>query len=504
MFRSRQPRFWHLVVLIAIVSLGLITPGPNASAELATAALIGQASSSKPASSSTPLGYGVIVSNLANLNKVQDLQFNWVKLGVSWQSVEGQRGSFDWTSIDDAVSQAYGRGLKILIRVDESPSWASGTTAKNGPPLDDQDLANFMYVLAGRYRGRVKAYEIWNEPNLDVEWGGQYPNPTKYGQMLRALYPRVKQADANAKVVTGGLSNTGEGNGTTVYGDLAYIKNLYASNLGNAKGYFDAIGSHPYGGPNSPEADPWKPPPPTGTYFRRAWQHNQMANVHGGEDKEIWATEFGWLLDPAVEGKSCDFGPHFNRFKLDAATQANYTVRAFQYAQANWPFMGPMILMNLDLSMDSFRSSGCEVVQFYSLLRPDGSPRPVYDALKAMAKPALLPAALSVSATAVNFLIEPGSATTVQRTIQLTNSGDGVLYFSASSDQPWLTVTPASGTVPQTLTLTADGSGLTSPGYKRAIVTINTSGTPLSTLSVPVVLYYGPVSRVYLPSSFRN
>jgi len=40
-------------------------------------------------------------------------------------------------------------------------------------------------------------------------------------------------------------------------------------------------------------------------------------------------------------------------------------------------------------------------------------------------------------------------------TVNVTNTGSGILMFSASSDSPWLNVTPASGTAPTTLQISA-------------------------------------------------
>jgi hypothetical protein len=62
--------------------------------------------------------------------------------------------------------------------------------------------------------------------------------------------------------------------------------------------------------------------------------------------------------------------------------QAAYTQRAYALAH-NWPWVGPMMLWNLNFAPwlgDALSESG------YSLLRPDGSPRPVFFALAALPK----------------------------------------------------------------------------------------------------------------------
>ena len=66
-------------------------------------------------------------------------------------------------------------------------------------------------MFAERYRaqspyGDVDAIEVWNEPNLQREWGETDP-PPECGEMLRMLkltYAAVKSVDPSIQVVTGG------------------------------------------------------------------------------------------------------------------------------------------------------------------------------------------------------------------------------------------------------------------------------------------------------------
>lgn len=62
--------------------------------------------------------------------------------------------------------------------------------------------------------------------------------------------------------------------------------------------------------------------------------------------------------------------------------QATYTQRAFALAH-DWPWVGPMMLWNLNFAPwlgPEFSESG------YSLLRPDGSPRPSFFAVADLPK----------------------------------------------------------------------------------------------------------------------
>lgn len=337
------------------------------------------------------IGYGII-SEPHRRGLVADLGFTWVKYLVLWKDAQPQKGgpiSFD--PYDEWVNSARALGLRVLLRVDDPPSWATATTSKNAPPLDDNELAEFMYQMALHFKGRVDAWELWNEPNLNYEWGYRGPDPAKFASMLRAVYPRVKAADPQTLLITGGLSTAGGdfndlGNDEHI-GDLGYLTLLAQA---GAQGYFDAIGSHPYGGPYPPEQDYDinNTTTPVGLYFRRTELQHQAWLQATGQDVPIWITEFGWLQDFGMNCTWADAGSPTGRTaqKVTSQQQADYLVRAFQYAQTRWPWIGPMIIFNLDKAVDTPSSCDENHQRYFGILKPDGSSTPAYTALKSMSK----------------------------------------------------------------------------------------------------------------------
>ncbi|MDP2726884.1 MAG: cellulase family glycosylhydrolase, partial [Dehalococcoidia bacterium] len=307
------------------------------------------------------VGYGII-SEPYRRDTVADLGFTWVKYLVYWKDAQPQRGgSISFDPYDEWVNSARSKGLRVLLRVDDPPSWATGTTAKNAPPLNDSDLAEFMYQMALHFKGRVEAWELWNEPNLTWEWGYRRPDPAKFASMLRAVYPRVKAADPQTLLIASGLSTAGgdfNDTGSDEHiGDLGYLTLLAQA---GAQGYFDALGSHPYGGPYPPEQDYDinNSSTPVGLYFRRAELQHEAWLRATGQDVAIWLTEFGWIQDFGMNCTWPDAGSPYGRMaqKVTPQQQADYLVRAFQYAQANWPWIGPMIMFTLDKAVDTPQS----------------------------------------------------------------------------------------------------------------------------------------------------
>ncbi len=371
---------------------------PRALALLLLAGLLFLALAPSPASSSRArdvpvrgMGYGII-SEPERRGLVADLGFNWVKYLVQWKDSQPRRTDpIRFDPYDNWVDEARALGLRVLLRVDAPPAWATGTTAHNAPPLKDDELAEFMYQMALHFKGRVEAWELWNEQNVTYEWGMKRPDPAKFASMLKAVYPRVKAADPQTLLIAGGLSTTGgdfQDTGNDIHiGDLGYLALLAKA---GAQGYFDAIGSHPYGGPYPPEQDYDinNTTTPVGLYFRRAELQHEAWMRATGQDVAIWLTEFGWIQDFGWNCTWADAGSPYGRQaqKVTPQQQADYLSRAFQYARANWPWVGPMIMFNLDKAVGTPSSCDEDHQRFFGILNPNGSPTPAYNALKTTSK----------------------------------------------------------------------------------------------------------------------
>jgi polysaccharide biosynthesis protein PslG len=333
----------------------------------------------------THLGYGMGLAMPANSGLVRDAGFGYVKLSLAWRVSEPRPGRYDWADgtpndsyAGNFVRDAGNAGLKVILRVDAPPAWANGNGGDQMPPTSPEDYGRFMKALATYLQGRVVAYEIWNEPNLASEWGGRSPKPAEYVALLRAAYKGVKEGDPAAKVITAGLATTAGDGGRHSVNDLDFLRGMYAA---GAKGYFDVLGSHPYGFASPPEEL-------SGDgvlFFRRAEAQRQVMADNGDERKQVWATELGWLVDPAAYGETCDW-PDRNWQKTTPQSQADYLVRAYRFAEKNWPWMGVMVLFNLDFSEPSYYYP-CDQMRWHAIANQDGSPRAAYTALVEMLKP---------------------------------------------------------------------------------------------------------------------
>jgi hypothetical protein len=319
---------------------------------------------------------------------VKDMGFGWVKQTFAWRDIEGLgKGQFDWSHTDHIVytTNKYG-GLDLLIRVDHAPEWAApgcsnpGAGIIQGPPRDLQDFADFLRALVTRYKGRIRAYEVWNEPNLAREWCGRPPSPAEYAQMLKVAYGTIKSVDPNAIVISAGLTPTGTGLPQALPDD-EYLRQLYQAMGGSGEGYFDALGAHAAGYKAPPETSPAEADS-SSEYggerfftFRRVEDLRDIMEQFGDTDKQMVITEFGWTSDEIHES--------YSWHRVTEEQKAEYLVRAYQWAEDNWsPWIG---LMSAIYIADPDWTPQDEQY-WWAITNPDGTPRPAYEALKRMPK----------------------------------------------------------------------------------------------------------------------
>lgn len=373
----------------------IIIPSPvDANEEAASERTIADISEAAPIAS---VDFGLEV-NLLDQNaalsgsEVAALGANWVKQVVNWREFEPVAGEIDFAPLDLLINSLQSRNTKILLTVTAAPDWARSIQEENGPPNNFEDFASFMATLASRYAGQVTAYQIWNEPNLRSRWKSTvHPiSAASYVDLLRQAQAAVKIADPNALVISAGLAPTGFNDALNAEAgnleinaidDRVFLSGMYAEGVAD---FVDAVGAHPIGWANPPDALCCAQTEGVQTHYENPHfyfantldDYRQIQLANGDSATPIWVTKFGW-------GTSEDLGQPdpINVFTsyTSLEQQAQYIVRAFDIG-ASFGFVGPMFAYNLN---------GCQAPGddglascYYSLLGPDGAPRPVFAALQ--------------------------------------------------------------------------------------------------------------------------
>lgn len=263
------------------------------------------------------------------LGRQRDAGVGLVRQYIWWNRMEPREGVYDWSRMDQLVTDAKAKGMQILPTLLYTPDFysskpADSTSTAQFPPADPADLARFTTKMVQRYGTGgtywckpplpnlppqcpqsyvpITYWEVWNEPDYTSWWKGS-PNPAEYVELLKATSTAIKLADPAAKVVLGSLTGAG--------GSLSdgYLDALYR--LG-AQEYFDVVSLNPYGHD-------------VGAMVAYIRGQRAVMNRYGDSAKPAIITEYGW----ATGGRSDNFvvDPQCQAALMYAGTKQLYDLR---------------------------------------------------------------------------------------------------------------------------------------------------------------------------------
>ncbi|HXF61076.1 MAG TPA: hypothetical protein VNK95_05635 [Caldilineaceae bacterium] len=252
---------------------------------------------------------------------------SWVRVNLAWSQVEPFNVSsalFDWTTTDRALRGAAQACVNIVAVIDSSPWWAAPTAHAPLFPEAYDDFAAFVVALVERYDGDgwldapgaivIRHWEFYNEPDIGPQPGGSGwgEHGAQYAEMLKWVYPAVKNADAGAQVLFGGISYDWftEDGGVFI---RTFLDDVLKAGGGD---YFDIMNFHYY--PSNRRA--WTQSNSNGLVEKTAAVRAKLAEY--GLDKPIAITEAGWHNNTGTV------------FDTSDEIQSRYVVQLFTQAMA--------------------------------------------------------------------------------------------------------------------------------------------------------------------------
>ena len=153
--------------------------------------------------------------------------------------------------------------------------------------------------MATRYKGKLKYYQIWNEPNLKTNGTVKRLTPLNIPNCLKLLI-RLKAVDPNIVVLAAALSPTDVLD--PKYNDLNELDYLDKMYKAGAKPYFDIMSAQIYGLGYWPDYRYVEPDlrykDLRRTNFSRTWLLHDVMVKNGDDHKSVWASEYGWVSIP--------------------------------------------------------------------------------------------------------------------------------------------------------------------------------------------------------------
>jgi len=128
--------------------------------------------------------------------------------GTSWTSLEPAKGVWNWQPLDTWVAAAEQHGVRdILLTLGQTPPWASSNpdevnyvgAGAPAPPVNNQDWNDYITAVAQRYKGRIRYYEIWNEPNDPTYYTGTV---AELATLTALAYGILKEVDPGNTVLS--------------------------------------------------------------------------------------------------------------------------------------------------------------------------------------------------------------------------------------------------------------------------------------------------------------
>ncbi len=321
--------------------------------------------------------------------------FYWLRQEFPWEDIEIHgKGDFQdrrhepyrsaWEKYDHIVALAEQYGMELIVRLSNPPAWSRAQGDAVGPyapPDDYQDFADFVYAVVSRYRGRVRYYQLWNEPNIYPEWGVYPISPEDYTELLRVGATAARAADPDVVIIAGALAATialqpdapPPGNSLN---DLVFLQRMYDA---GAAPYFDIMAAQGYGlfsGPTDRRLHPRV------LNFGHVQFIRDVMVANGDAHKPVWISEMNWNAAPE------DVEPRYGRVTLEQ--QARYLPLAYERIRREWPWVGVANVWYLKRATDEWERNR-QPEAYFRLLAPDFTPMPVYESMKAYIREGRIP-----------------------------------------------------------------------------------------------------------------
>lgn len=228
---------------------------------------------------------------------------------LRWHHINPSNGVFDWTLFDTWVNEWFSRGSDLVYTLGFTPAWAAGTvqsyavgkeaygTGTSTAPADMQKWADYCSAVATRYNGKIKYYEVWNEPHFAIGYSTYFYADTvaKLAEMTRIASLVIKAIDPTAKIICAPISKTDSTGRTelTSYLDASAAGLNVGGNTGSAQtaaNYIDILGVHTY----EPDINYGK------TIFANMDAIRTIRDARPCSGVPIWNTECGYLTADKV------------------------------------------------------------------------------------------------------------------------------------------------------------------------------------------------------------
>lgn len=219
-----------------------------------------------------------------------------------------------WGWVDTALS----KGQTIDFVLSRTPSWTSSNGTISGVP-GTSDWDAWVTKVVTAFKGKIKYYEVWNEPNDPASWVGTNAQMLVLAQHAQSI---IHSIDSSALVAT--PTATEQGGATWL--------NTYLAQSG-APAAADFVTFHSYNGVSSTYAS-------AEAMVAVIQDYKTVANTYGLGSKPFMSTEGSWYNSPNYVNTSPAIANYLAKYMAEHLM--NGCVSAIWYALDAGPEFGQL------------------------------------------------------------------------------------------------------------------------------------------------------------------
>ena len=238
---------------------------------------------------------------------MEELGAKWARVQTGWSRCEPEKGRYEFEWLEEIVDNLLAVGVEPFFCLsfgnqvympDVPHESAVGYVPLYYGEEGKTAWANYVRSLAERFRGKVRYWEVWNEPNIPQFWHPSKPDGAKYAELVKITAAAVREGYPDAKIVGGAMSKM----------DPPFLEAALKAGMAEE---IDAFSFHPY--QSVPEAN---------LQNMHDLVRRMLAQYSGGRDIDVWQGENG--CPSQTSGHNDDW---LGLYDTDQVVQAKWVAR---------------------------------------------------------------------------------------------------------------------------------------------------------------------------------
>jgi hypothetical protein len=194
---------------------------------------------------------------------------------LDWSDINTSAGVYNFTYLDKFIAINQASGADMIYTLGRTPHWASSQPNTAGgygpgqcaPPANMTNYDNYLKAIATHAAGRIKYWEIWNEPNDPTSYCGSIASMVTMAQHAAQI---IKSIDPTALILSPSATGTP---------GASWLSSFLSA---GGSGYIDIVAFHGYSSAHAEDI------------VSMVSAYKAVMAAHGLSSKPLWDTESSW------------------------------------------------------------------------------------------------------------------------------------------------------------------------------------------------------------------